>query len=241
MRNNILVIGIIASLIATPAIAEGTASKKETIGVGVGAVIGAVAGGPVGFIVGAAFGGKLGDEFHKKDTEVTSLSQTLVGSKAKITELESSVDALNGDIDALGGDLQRMRAISRPELLTLMQAGIEMDLLFRTDEHVLGITTDSRLRELAASLSTMPDVFVKLDGFADERGNAEYNQKLSARRAAHVRDILVSNGVEESRIKLAAHGESPAIDDNVDSFAFERKVSLTLFVEESPSFASNPD
>ena len=109
MRKNILVIGIIASLIATPAIAEGTASKKETIGVGVGAVIGAVAGGPVGFIVGAAFGGKLGDEFHKKDAEVTSLSQTLVGSKAKITELESSVDALNGDIDALGGDLQRMR------------------------------------------------------------------------------------------------------------------------------------
>ena len=87
----------------------------------------------------------------------------------------------------------------------------------------------------------MPDVFVKLDGFADERGNAEYNQKLSARRAAHVRDILVSNGVEESRIKLAAHGESPAIDDNIDSFAFERKVSLTLFVEESPSFASNPN
>lgn len=241
MRNNILVIGIIASLIASPAIAEGTASKKETIGVGVGAVIGAIAGGPVGFIVGAAFGGKLGDEFHQKDTEVTSLSQTLVGSKVKITELESSVDALNGDIDALGGDLQRMRAISRPELLTLMQAGIEMDLLFRTDEYVLGISTDSRLRELAASLSTMPDVFVKLDGFADERGNAEYNQKLSARRAAHVRDILVSNGIEESRIKLAAHGESPAIDDNVDSFAFERKVSLTLFVEETPSFASNPD
>ena len=82
MRKNILVIGIIASLIATPAIAEGTASKKETIGVGVGAVIGAVAGGPVGFIVGAAFGGKLGDEFHNKDAEVTSLSQTLVGSKA---------------------------------------------------------------------------------------------------------------------------------------------------------------
>jgi outer membrane protein OmpA-like peptidoglycan-associated protein len=241
MRNKILFIGILASLIAIPAMAVGTTSKKETVGVGVGGVIGAVAGGPVGFIVGAAFGAKLGDEFYKKDSEVTSLSQTLAGSREKILELESSVDALNSDIDAMGDDLQRMRAISRPELLTLMQAGIEMDLLFRTDEHELGITTDTRLRELAASLSTMPDVLIQLDGFADERGNTDYNQALSARRAAHVRDILVSNGIEESRIKLAAHGESPAIDDNVDSFAFERKVSLTLFVEQSPSFASNPD
>jgi outer membrane protein OmpA-like peptidoglycan-associated protein len=56
-----------------------------------------------------------------------------------------------------------------------------------------------------------------------------------------VRDILVANGVAESRIKLAAHGESPAADANVDSYALERKVSLTLFVEVAPSFASNPD
>jgi outer membrane protein OmpA-like peptidoglycan-associated protein len=241
MRSKILVIGLLAGLIATPAMADGTASKKETIGIGVGGVIGAVAGGPVGFIVGAAFGAKIGDEFHEKDTEVISLSDSLAGSKEKISELETSVDALNSDIDSLGGDLQRMRAVARPELLTLMQAGIAMDLLFRTDEHVLGVNTDTRLRELAASLATMPDVFVQLDGFADERGDAQYNQKLSVLRAEHVRDILISNGVQESRIKLAAHGESPAADDNIDSFALERKVSLTLFVEESPSFASNPD
>ena len=241
MRNKILVIGILASLIAAPAMAEGEASKKETIGVGVGGVIGAIAGGPVGLVVGAAFGAKIGDNFHQKDTEVITLSDSLVSSRQMISELESTVDELSLDIDALGGDLQHMRSIARPELLTLMQAGIEMDLLFRTDEDDLGITTDSKLRELAASLATMPDIYIQLDGFADERGNAEYNQGLSARRAANVRDILISNGVSESRIKLAAHGESPAADDNIDSFAFERKVSLTLFVEETPSFAANPE
>ncbi len=241
MRNKIIVIGTLTCLIAAPAMAEGGASKKESIGVGVGGVIGAIAGGPVGFVIGAAFGARIGDEFHQKDTEVTTLSDSLVSSKQMISELEISVDALNSDIDALGGDLQYMRSIARPDLVTLMQAGIEMDLLFRTDEDELGITTDSKLRELASSLSTMPGVYIQLDGFADERGNAEYNQGLSERRAAHVREILISNGVAESRIKLAAHGESPAADDNIDSFALERKVSLTLFVEETPSFASNPD
>ncbi len=241
MRNKILAVGIIACLIATPAMAEGGASKKESIGVGIGGVIGAVAGGPMGFIAGAAIGAKIGDVFHQKDSEVTSLSDSLARSKEKISELETSVDALNRDIDSLGGDLQRMRAVSRPELTTLMQAGIEMDLLFRTDEDELGITTDSKLRKLATILSTMPGVYVQLDGFADERGDTEYNQRLSARRAEHVRDTLMSNGVAESRIKLAAHGESPAVDDNIDSFALERKVSLTLFVEETPFLAANPD
>lgn len=241
MRNKIIAIGIIACLTATPAMAEGAASKQENIGVGVGGVIGAVAGGPVGLIVGAAVGGKIGNKFHEDGAEVTSLSASLARSKEKITELETSVDALNSDINSLGGDLQHMRAIARPELLTLMQAGIEMDLLFRTDEDELGITTDSKLRELAASLSTMPDIYIQLDGFADERGDLDYNQRLSARRAEHVRDVLISSGVDESRIKLAAHGESPAADDNIDSFAFERKVSLTLFVGQTPSFASNPN
>jgi len=241
MRNKFLALGILACLIASPAMAEGAGSKKESIGIGVGGVIGAIAGGPAGFIVGAAFGAKIGDEFHKKDTTVTTLSDSLVRSRKKIVDLEKSVDALNGDIDSLGGDLQRMRAVARPELLTLMQAGIEMDLLFRTDEHVLSTTTDMRLGELAARLSTMPDVHVQLDGFADERGDTEYNQRLSAQRAEYVRDILISNGVAESRIKLAAHGESPAADDNIDSLALERKVSLTLFVEQTPSFAANPE
>lgn len=241
MRNDIFAIGILACLIATPALAEEVGSKKETIGVGVGGVIGAIAGGPVGFIVGAAFGAKIGDEFHKKDTEVTTLSDSLVNSRTTIEDLEKSIDALNSDIDSLGGDLQHMRAVAKPELLSLLQAGIEMDLLFRTDEHVLADTTGTKLRELAAGVSTMPDVFVQLDGFADERGEAEYNQRLSAQRAEYVRGILVSNGVAESRIRLAAHGESPAADGNIDSFALERKVSLTLYVEESPSFASNPE
>ena len=170
---------------------------------------------------------------HQRNSEVDSLSTSLQGSQNRVNELER-------DIDALGGDLQRMQAESRPELLSLLQAGIEMDLLFRTDEHVLSRTTGSRLQQLAASLARMPDVIVQLDGFADERGDAAYNQKFSVRRAEYVRDLLIANGVPAGRINVKAHGESPAADDNIDSFAFERKVSLTLYIEDSPSFASNP-
>ena len=232
MRNKIILTGLIAILAAAPAFAE-SASKEESIGVSAGAVIGVIAGGPVGLVVGAALGAKLGEEFFQRDTEIDQLSASLQGSQSRVNELER-------DVVALGGDLQRMQQESRPELLSLLQAGIEMDLLFRTDEDVLSATTSSRLQQLAASLASMPDVFVRLDGFADERGNAAYNQKLSARRAEHVMHVLLANGVPAARISIRAHGESPAADNNVDSFAFERKVSLTLYIEDSPSFAANP-
>ena len=232
MRNKIILLVLITAMTAAPAYAE-NASKEEGVGVGIGATIGGIAGGPFGVILGAAIGAKFGDEMNQRNEEVDSLSASLQGSQTRVDELE-------GDVDTLAANLQRLQEESRPELLSLLQAGIEMDLLFRTDEHVLADTTESRLQELAASLAAMPDVFVQLDGFADERGDAAYNQKLSDRRAAHVKNVLVANGIPAERISVKAHGESPAADDNVDSFAFERKVSLTLYIEDSPSFASNP-
>ena len=135
MRSKIILAGLIATLTAAPAFAE-SASREEGMGVGAGAVIGGFAGGPIGIILGAAFGAKLGDAMHQRDTEVERLSASLQGSQHRVQKLER-------DIDALGGDLQRMQAESRPELLSLLQAGIEMELLFRTDEHVLGRTTGS--------------------------------------------------------------------------------------------------
>jgi hypothetical protein len=40
---------------------------------------------------------------------------------------------------------------------------------------------------------------------------------------------------------VSAHGEAVAQDDTVDSFALERRVSVTLFIDGTPSVASNPN
>jgi len=122
----------------------------------------------------------------------------------------------------------------------LLEAGIEIDLLFRTDEYILADPTGKRLGELAASVSANPDIQIRLDGFADERGDETYNQELSERRVEYVRDVLTKSGIPASRISVNAHGESPAIDATADSYALERRVSLTLYMGDTPSFASNP-
>lgn len=240
MRKFIWTVTALGILAAAPA-ANAGASKEETIGVGTGGTIGAIAGGPVGFIVGAAIGAKIGDTFYKKNSEIETLSVTLDDSQSAVTSLESDVDALNTNVDTLSEELLELQRIARPEVVSLLQAGIAMDLLFRTDEHVLADTTGGRLAELATTLASMPDIRVQLDGFADERGDATYNQELSEKRVEFVRQQLLAAGVDPSRIRYTAHGEAAAQDATADSFALERRVSLTLFIDNSPSFASNPE
>jgi len=239
MFKKTILFGLLASVISTPVFAEGT-SKEEASGLGAGVVIGAFAGGPIGAMIGGAIGAKLGDEFHQRNEQVDSLSASLVGSKGQVKTLQTDVQSLNAQIQTIDNELRQAREMANPEVLALLEAGIEMDLLFRTDEHVLADSTGGRLSQLAASVAANPDIQVRLDGFADERGDAAYNQELSVRRVEYVRDVLVNSGIPASRISVNAHGEAPAVDATADSYALERRVSLTLYMGDTPSFASNP-
>ena len=230
----IATIAAFAVLFSVPAAAAEKSHRNQNIGVSSGAVIGAIAAGPVGAIVGAAIGAKVGDKFDDKNVEIASLETSVDRSKGRVARLES-------DMDSMGAELDRLNDLARPELLDLMQAGIEMDLLFRTDEAVVADTTGVRLATLADTLARMNDVRIQLDGFADERGDEVYNKALSERRVQFIRDQFVAAGVHPDRISTAAHGESIAQDDTLDSFALERRVSVRLFIDDSPSLAANPN
>ena len=240
MRKFIWTVAAIG-LAAAPAANAESASEQEMIGVGAGSVIGAVAAGPFGFVIGAAIGAKIGDNFAKKNDEISELEVSLEDSQDTVRHLEVDVRELNASIDEVGAELEQLRSVSKPEVAQLLQAGIAMDLLFRTDEHVLADTTGGRLAELATTIASMPDIRVQLDGFADERGDAAYNQRLSEKRVEFVKEQLIAAGVNPQRISYAGHGEATAQDDSIDSYALERRVSVTLFIDDSPAFASNPE
>lgn len=240
MRHTVLIL-CSTVLLASGAASAASSSKEERVGVGVGATLGAVAGGPVGALLGAAIGAKLGDSSHRKNETIATLGTDLAQSSERVATLEARIGDMHTELSVLDSDLRRLQSQARPELVSLLQAGIEMDLLFRTDEHVLRDTTQSRLSQLAATLAAMPDVRVQLDGYADARGDDEYNRELSSRRAQSVQALLVANGVPRERITVNAHGEAPVKDTTPDSFALDRKVSLTLYLDDSPSFAANPN
>ena len=82
----------------------------------------------------------------------------------------------------------------------------------------------------AAWLVRYPAVMVRIEGNADERGTREYNFALGARRAAAVKDDLVSHGVAASRIETVSYGkEHPiALGSTEDDYAKNRNAHTNI-------------
>jgi len=74
----------------------------------------------------------------------------------------------------------------------------------------------------AAWLARYPQVRVRIEGNADERGTREYNFALGARRANTVRDYLVAKGVAGSRIETVSYGKEKPIDAGTTEDAWAR-------------------
>jgi peptidoglycan-associated lipoprotein len=74
------------------------------------------------------------------------------------------------------------------------------------------------------------DVHLMLEGFADERGTPAHNRALGERRAAAVRDALVAQGIEASRISIRSYGEShPLCTERTDDcWAKNRRVQFLV-------------
>jgi outer membrane protein OmpA-like peptidoglycan-associated protein len=240
MQKTIITLTVLSLALTGTAQARDAASKEEVIGVGSGALIGAAAGGPFGFMVGAAFGALLGDSVHAKNESIEELTLEVSRREQKLAAADRDLREFRAQNDELGSEIEKLRTLAKPELIELMRAGISMDLLFRTDEADLVDTTKHRLMNLASALAALPDVSIQLDGFADERGDSGYNQSLSERRVASIREQLVSAGIPDHRIRTTAHGEVSASEKTPDSLALDRKVSMTLSIDELQSLAANP-
>ncbi len=66
------------------------------------------------------------------------------------------------------------------------------------------------LREKAVWLRRYPQVFVRIEGYADDAGGDEANSAIALRRAEAVRDGLVEAGLAATRLHIAVFGrETP--------------------------------
>lgn len=82
----------------------------------------------------------------------------------------------------------------------------------------------------AEALRSNSAVRVSVEGHTDSTGNAAYNQKLSQRRAASVRDHLVKAGVDADRLDTAGYGAARPVasNDNPDGRRMNRRVELQI-------------
>jgi outer membrane protein OmpA-like peptidoglycan-associated protein len=83
---------------------------------------------------------------------------------------------------------------------------------FETDEHILREKVDIQtIQQIAVYLKTHPSTLLLIEGHTDERASASYNMALGMRRANHLRQLLVKNGVDLNQIYTLSRGkEQPA-------------------------------
>ena len=104
------------------------------------------------------------------------------------------------------------------------------DVLFDTDRATLKPGAREKLAKVAGILSTYPDLEIEVEGHTDSVGSDEYNQSLSERRAASVRDYLVSQGIPRETIEAMGFGESRPVVGNQTASGRQQNRRVELIV-----------
>ncbi len=86
------------------------------------------------------------------------------------------------------------------------------------------ISGDARMRleANAALLKAIKAVEVQVAGHADERGSVQYNLALGQKRAAAVRNLLISLGVDGSRITTVSYGKERPLEFGHDESSWSK-------------------
>lgn len=101
---------------------------------------------------------------------------------------------------------------------------------FNFDSYVLRQESYAPLNEVADLMRSLPDMKIEIYGHTDSLGNDEYNERLSLNRAKSVIKYLVSQGIDESRMKPFGFGETHPIATNSTAEGREqnRRVEIEL-------------
>ena len=91
---------------------------------------------------------------------------------------------------------------------------IQADALFDFDKSVVRPDGKKSIDEAIAKLKGVDIEMVIATGHTDSIGTDAYNQKLSERRAAAVKDYLVSKGMPAAKITTIGKGESQPVATN---------------------------
>ena len=93
---------------------------------------------------------------------------------------------------------------------------------FDLDSYEVSPEAYPRLDAQAAWLQRYPQVQVRIEGNADERGTREYNLALGARRAESIRNYLIDRGVPAGRIDTISFGKERPIAQGANEDAWAR-------------------
>jgi peptidoglycan-associated lipoprotein len=124
----------------------------------------------------------------QQPTQPPTVSTQTGGGATAPTETSDPGTAANAVRDALRAELQEL-------------------IFFDYDVAILRDDAKATLDRKVAILRNNPQVTLRIEGHADERGSVEYNLALSLRRANAIRDYLANFQVAANRFEVVPLGE----------------------------------
>ena len=205
---------------------------KEATGFGIGAILGGLIGGPPDAVIGAAGGTIYGNHAAKKDDAIAALEKQLQEKNLELASLQNEIESAKSRYT---GDLQKVAMENRLQSLKKLNDGISFPVYFRTNDAGIPPEVGQHIQKLTTLIRDYPEIKVRLDAYADERGLSSYNLQLSKARAMAVQKELTRAGLPSTRILQQAHGEEPATDGcgdvDVDEYVFERRVDVQFTLD----------
>src|ERR1700677_3707346 len=161
-------------------------------------------------------------QLNARTAEVDSAKLARDQATQKASALQSEVDALNA------------KPTDRGLVLTLG------DVLFDTGKADLNPGASRNLDQLVQFLTEHEDRRVEIDGYTDSVGTDSFNLDLSQRRADTVKAVLVSRGIDSSRIVSRGYGKEFEVASNSEAGGrqLNRRVEIVIGGENGAAVAA---
>jgi outer membrane protein OmpA-like peptidoglycan-associated protein len=104
------------------------------------------------------------------------------------------------------------------------------DVLFETNSFILKPTARESLAKVAGIFLAYPDLRLEVDGHTDSVGSDSYNQQLSEKRAASVRDYLTQQGIPMSSVVIQGFGKTQPVASNTTAAGRRQNRRVELVV-----------
>jgi outer membrane protein OmpA-like peptidoglycan-associated protein len=156
-----------------------------------------------------------------------------------VTQLQGNAPRTQGRRESIQGSRVNIQGALNDLGATVTDKEIKIslntDILFDFDHADLKPEAEPPLQKVAAVLKTYPRANTLIEGYTDGKGDDDYNQKLSERRAASVRNWLSLHGVSTAmttrgwgKSKPVAANTKPDGSDDPDGRQKNRRVEITV-------------
>lgn len=163
---------------------------------------------------------ELSTSVKKTVTDTSSVQETVTDTTSTVEEAVAETTSTMIDTVSMTTD---------PDIYFVLNS-----ILFDFESNTLNEAAAEEADRILEVMHSNQQIKLELTGHTDEVGAAEYNLRLSERRAQSVANYLISHGISEERIRVRASGETEPIainkyedgSDSPDGRRLNRHVSL---------------